>query len=76
ESALRRQRQLSSTEYRLRVLVWITAEGAIENVKLVGSTGKPEIDRLVRESMATAERMAQPPPKDMPQPVQLQITSS
>ncbi len=45
-------------------------------VELAKSTGTPEIDRLLREALSRMPKPSELPPKDLPQPVVLRVTSS
>lgn len=74
--ALQKQRKLLGFRYRVPVEVWLSADGAPERVELLGSTGNPETDSLVREGLLKMNKMPEPPPKGMPEPIVIQVSSS
>ena len=67
--------KLRRADYRVVVRVWFTDDGRIDRYELVGSSGKPEIDRDLKLSMEDMPRLKQSPPADMPQPIKLRVTS-
>jgi len=75
QDEISRNQQLRSGDYRAVVRVWLTREGAIQRVEMVGSSGDPERDQLIRSSLASMAPLREPPPENMPQPVRLRITS-
>ena len=70
-----RNRKLQGSDYRAIVRVWIGADGRIERFELVGSTGNPDTDSLIRTAMTGLPSLSEPPPANMPQPVRLRINS-
>jgi TonB family protein len=76
QDALQKQRRLNGVRYRIAVQIWLSDSGAPLRVELVNSTGKPEIDAVLQESLRNMPKLAEPPPKDMPQPVVMEVTSS
>lgn len=74
--ALQRQRQLYDTRYEVPALIWIAADGTVERVQLIESSGKPEIDRLLVRAIESMPKLPQPPPQDMPQPIATRIRAS
>jgi periplasmic protein TonB len=57
------------------VRVWIDAEGRIKDVKIASSSGNRELDQEIAASVAAIQRLDQPPPLEMPEPVTLKIVS-
>jgi protein TonB len=55
--------------------LWISPDGHLSKFDLVGSTGDSEIDQALKDLLAAAPAMIQPPPAGMPQPVRLRMTS-
>lgn len=75
QEALGRDRRLRSVDYRATVRVWFAADGRIQRVELVDGSGDATVDAALRQTIAEAAPMKQPPPPEMPQPVRLQVTS-
>jgi protein TonB len=57
------------------VRLWLASDGAVERVALAGSTGDRELDRTLELLLADIDRVAEAPPGDLPQPVQIRIVS-
>jgi protein TonB len=70
-----RDKRLRSTDYKVVVRIWIARDGHVEKFDLVGSTGIPDTDNLVKQVLASLPSMKEQPPEDMPQPIKLRITS-
>lgn len=75
QEEISRNQQLRGGDYRAVVRVWLGRDGAVQRVELVGTSGDPERDRLIRTSLAEMAPLREPPPENMPQPVRLRITS-
>jgi periplasmic protein TonB len=67
--------RLRSKKYSVSVRVWIDAEGRIKDVKIASSSGNRELDQEIAASVAAIQRLDQPPPLEMPEPVTLKIVS-
>ena len=76
QQAVEKQRKLRETKFKVTVQVWIAADGSTQRVEIYKSTGDPDIDRLLEESLAAMPRLAEMPPKGMPQPVVLRVSAS
>ncbi|MGH8447248.1 MAG: energy transducer TonB family protein [Solimonas sp.] len=74
--ALQKQRRLYDARYAVPALIWLDADGAVQRVELLESTGKPDIDRLIVSVIEAMPRLPQPPPKDLPQPIATRISAS
>jgi protein TonB len=68
-------RDLRSRAYSINVRLWLASDGAVERVALAGSTGDRELDRTLELLLADIDRVAEAPPGDLPQPVQIRIVS-
>jgi protein TonB len=68
-------RDLRSRAYSINVQLWLASDGAVERVALAGSTGDRDLDRTLEGLLADMERVAEAPPGDLPQPVQIRIVS-
>ena len=61
--------------YSVNVRLWLDGKGAVTRVALAGSTGDHELDRELQTLLGSMEKVAQTPPVDLPQPVQIRIVS-
>ncbi len=66
---------LRTADYTATLMVWMTPEGRIKRVRLSKSTGMATMDDGLRHMLMTTPRQFQPPPSDMPQPVDLKIVA-
>jgi len=67
--------RIRSRRYSVGVRLWLGVDGAVRDVDLTGSTGDRELDDELRTALAGLRRIADAPPEDLPQPVQLRIVS-
>lgn len=74
-SFLADQRDLRSRAYTINVRLWLERDGAVKRVALAGSTGDRDLDRKLESLLANMQRVAEAPPSDLPQPVQVRIVS-
>jgi periplasmic protein TonB len=72
---LRADSRLRAHAFTITVTVRVSGPGQLTRVRLVGSSGDPEVDRALRDLLQTAPALSQPPPPGMPQPVRLRISS-
>ena len=56
------------------ILLWVRADGSLEKTRLVGSTGNPDTDQLVREALERFPGFRNPPPASLPQPISLKLS--
>lgn len=61
-------------EYDVPILLWVRADGSLEKTRLVGSTGNPDTDQLVREALERFPGFRNPPPASLPQPISLKLS--
>jgi len=61
--------------YSVNVRLWLDGKGAVTRVALSSSTGDRALDRELQTLLGSMEKVAQAPPADMPQPVQIRIVS-
>jgi protein TonB len=59
----------------LQVQVWIGADGTTQRTHSTQSSGDRACDKAVEAVLSRIKQMPQPPPPDMPQPIQLRIVS-
>lgn len=55
-----------------RILVWLTADGAIQRFEV--SSGTADAEREIRSAMADVRRLPEGPPQNMPMPMGLEIS--
>lgn len=70
DKKLRRQGRYSAL-----LRLWIDRDGRIQRVEVARTSGNRDLDAALRTALAQMQRVSEPPPDEMPQPVQLQITS-
>ena len=76
QQQLQKKKPLQSARWKLGVQIWLSPEGQPQRVELIGSTGTPDTDRNLRDTLLKMARVPQIPPSDLPQPVVLQVSSS
>jgi periplasmic protein TonB len=72
---LQREAQLKNSEYRLQVHLWLHADGRVERFDLLGSSGNPQIDDVLRTALQRFPGTQTPPPQALPQPLRLQLSN-
>ncbi len=60
---------------QIDVRVWVNQSGHVTRVVLSGSTGDPDVDAALRESVLPSISMRDPPPSDMPMPIVVRMTA-
>lgn len=75
EDAMAKDKVLSSGAYKVVVKVWVAANGHIQRYELVGSSGDPGRDALIKKALDEMPALPEGPPSDMPQPVKLRISA-
>eukprot|EP01035_Chromulina_nebulosa_P059409 gene59409-81317_t len=68
QGAVQRQRRLLEARFAITVQIWLAPDGSTERVELLRSTGRPELDRLLKDTLKNMPKLSEPPPKDLPQP--------
>jgi protein TonB len=66
---------LRTSNYTAEIAIWITGDGSIPRAEVRRSSGDANVDRLLREALISLRAMTIEPPRDMPQPVRLRISS-
>lgn len=66
-----------SNDVRNSVLVrlWIARDGRIQRFEIVEPSRDRKLDVTLRAALAQMQRVAEPPPEEMPQPVQLRMVA-
>jgi protein TonB len=57
-----------------KVLLWLSADGAVQRFKLVRASGGTDTERQMLAALAEIKRVQEAPPADMPMPVGLDIS--
>jgi TonB family protein len=73
--ALRSNDATRSAVMSIQVKIWADATGRVSKAQLVSSTGNPEIDSALRNEVLRGLRLPEPPPADMPMPINLRISA-
>jgi protein TonB len=66
---------IRSRAYAINVSLWLDGKGGVTKVSLAGSTGDRDLDRELETLLGSMESVAEAPPADLPQPVQIRIVS-
>lgn len=75
EEALAEQKELSQSQYKVVVFVWLALDGNIERAELQSSSGDAATDKYIKTALLGLKPIGEAPPSDMPLPVKLRITS-
>jgi protein TonB len=67
--------RVRSRRFSVAVRVWIEPDGRIRQVRLADTTGNRELDGAIESALEKMQKMAEPPPLEMPQPISLRIVS-
>lgn len=59
----------------LNVKIWADRSGRVTRAQLIGSTGRSDIDEIIRSQILTGLQLTDPPPADMPMPINLRMTA-
>lgn len=68
-------RDIRRDRYSVEVRLWLGPDGRIQRFKVVTSTGDKALDRDLVAALESLERVSEPPPAGLPQPVKLRIVS-
>jgi periplasmic protein TonB len=74
-SFLSEHQDIRQRAYSVNVRLWLDGRGAVTRVALSSSTGDHDLDRELQKLLGSMQKVAQAPPTDMPQPVQIRIVS-
>ena len=76
QSAVESSEKLSRTRFRVRVRIWFTPDGRAREVELADSTGNATLDAELEKRLAGMPKLPESPPKGMPQPIVLRVSTS
>lgn len=62
--------------YTVQLQVWVNSDGSVGRAELSGSSGKADVDQAIRAALAGMHfTLPKAPPPEMPQPLQVRVTS-
>lgn len=61
--------------FSLQVRIWADSSGRITRASLAGSSGDPAVDNAIRNNALIGLQLPEPPPADMPMPINLRISA-
>ncbi len=67
--------RIRSRKFTVSVKLWIEPDGRVKDVRLASTTGNQELDAAIEAALGKLQRIGEPPPLEMPQPVSLRIVS-
>jgi protein TonB len=59
---------------QVQIRLWADGMGRVTRVQLVSSTGDAELDSIIRDQVLSGLTLREPPPKDMPMPINTRVT--
>lgn len=74
-SALRNNSTTRNATFTLNVKIWADRSGRVTRAQLIGSTGRSDIDEIIRNQILVGIQLPDAPPADMPMPINLRITA-
>lgn len=72
---LQRDKDLKRRDYKVQVKLWLTQEGRMQRVEMVGSTGDDAADEAIKSALNRFPGLNAPMPDKMPQPMRLQLSN-
>lgn len=75
QEALARRPEIKRLNYRVKVTVWLNADGAIRRAQLEDSTGNSDMDAMLRTALLDLPPLPESPPEKLPQPITVRITN-
>ena len=73
--ALRRNSRTKSAQMTVVARVWADATGRITRAQIKGSSGDSALDQAIADEILTGLQLSEPPPSDMPMPINLRLTA-
>jgi periplasmic protein TonB len=70
-----RDAAIKRLDYRVRVHLWLAADGSLQRAELVGSSGDVQTDEALRSVLSRFPGTGTPPPGTLPQPLRLQVSN-
>ncbi len=75
ESALHTNTHTRSVVMQMKLRLWADASGRVSRIQIDSSSGNPEVDTAVQSEVLAGLTLREPPPKDMPMPIVMRITT-
>jgi outer membrane biosynthesis protein TonB len=75
EAALRANEKTRHAVMQIQVRLWSDGTGRVSRVQLVSTTGSAELDAIIRDQVLSGLTLREPPPKDMPMPINMRVTA-
>jgi periplasmic protein TonB len=75
ETALHANPRTRSAVMQMKIRLWADPSGRINRVQIDSSSGDPDVDAAIRNEVLAGLTLREPPPKDMPMPIMMRITS-
>ncbi len=75
ETALHANPRTRSAVMQMKISLWADPSGRINRVQIDSSSGNSEVDAAIRSEVLAGLTLREPPPKDMPMPIVMRITS-
>ncbi|MBK8815275.1 MAG: TonB C-terminal domain-containing protein [Methylococcaceae bacterium] len=66
---------LRAKDYSIVIKIWLENDGSVKRFELANSSNDADIDNLLKKIIGSYNKVSQPPPPGMEQPVKFQITS-
>ena len=76
QSELSKNERLRHANYKVVIWLWFTTDGRIQRAELKDSTGNQDLDKNIQLALDQVPPMNRAPPRDIPQPVKLRVTSA
>ncbi len=76
QKVLSRNDRLRGAEFRVIVRVWVEADGRVNRVELMESTGDADKDKKIQLALAEIPPLRDVPPMDLPQPIRFRLSSN
>ena len=71
--AVRRHPEARRAVFSVEVRIWADETGLITRASLNGTTGRPELDQILRDEVLTGLRLREAPPENMPMPIVMML---
>lgn len=72
---LRRNAGTRSASFSMQVRVWADANGRITRAQPLGTSGNASVDEAIKSQVFTGLQLPEPPPTDMPMPINMRISA-
>ena len=67
--------EIRKRKYVVKLKIWISDDGSVRRIKLIGSTGDESVDKELEMALTEIKQFDEAPPNGLPQPVTVKITS-